>query len=329
MKILSTAIAIVAVLAAPVTTSLFLAPAAAGPAWLPTTAALADIPGPMLLLYQQAAAVRCPPAPPSAPDGLPWPVLAAVGKVETDHGRNVAVSSAGARGPMQFMPATWAAYGVDGDGDGIADIMNPADAVHGAAHYLCASGAGNSVSLRDAIFAYNHATWYVDLVLEHAARYAVLATAIAGADVQALLASPRLVLTPAARADLANGLIDPRLVALLGAATQRHVIYISVFKTGHTKYVAGTRTVSNHYCGQAADIFAVDGDSVRASSPSARAFTEWLASIVSAPPEMIPGPLRPSEVGSPWGDLDLPGFFTNAAHADHVHLGFGPRCADV
>ena len=105
--------------------------------------------------------------------GLSWRVLAAIGQVESDHGRNVGPSSAGALGPMQFMPATWASYGVDGDGDGKADIMNPYDAVPAAALYLCRNGAGRGgQALYDAIFNYNHADWYVREVLALAARYA-------------------------------------------------------------------------------------------------------------------------------------------------------------
>jgi len=104
--------------------------------------------------------------------GLSWKVLAAIGQVESDHGRNVGPSSAGALGPMQFLPSTWASYGVDGDGDGKADIMNPYDAVPAAALYLCRNGAGRGgQSLYDAIFNYNHADWYVREVLALAARY--------------------------------------------------------------------------------------------------------------------------------------------------------------
>ncbi|MDT7551357.1 MAG: hypothetical protein QOE84_3751 [Actinomycetota bacterium] len=104
--------------------------------------------------------------------GLRWQVLAAIGQVESGHGRNVGPSSAGALGPMQFMPATWAYSGVDGDGDGKADIMNPYDAVPAAALYLCRAGAANGEQgLYDAIFSYNHADWYVKLVLDLAARY--------------------------------------------------------------------------------------------------------------------------------------------------------------
>jgi hypothetical protein len=104
--------------------------------------------------------------------GLAWQVLAAIGQVESGHGRNVGPSTAGALGPMQFMPATWAFSGVDGDGDGKADIMNPYDAVPAAALYLCRAGAANGTQgLYDAIFSYNHADWYVKMVLDLAARY--------------------------------------------------------------------------------------------------------------------------------------------------------------
>jgi hypothetical protein len=104
--------------------------------------------------------------------GLPWQVLAAIGQVESGHGRNVGPSSAGALGPMQFLPSTWAFSGVDGDGDGKADIMNPYDAVPAAALYLCRAGAANGAQgLYDAIFSYNHADWYVKEVLALAARY--------------------------------------------------------------------------------------------------------------------------------------------------------------
>ncbi|MGI8333117.1 lytic transglycosylase domain-containing protein [Actinomadura scrupuli] len=120
--------------------------------------------GSYLDLYKRAA-TTCP--------GLSWTVLAAIGQIESDHGRNAGPSSAGALGPMQFMPATWKAYGVDGDGDGKADIMNPFDAVPGAAKYLCANGAGGGGRrLYNAIFRYNHADWYVQKVLNLAKAYA-------------------------------------------------------------------------------------------------------------------------------------------------------------
>lgn len=104
--------------------------------------------------------------------GLSWKVLAAIGQVESGHGRNIGPSTAGALGPMQFLPTTWAEAGVDGDGDGKADIMSPYDAVPAAALYLCRNGAARGEQgLYNAIFSYNHADWYVKKVLDLAARY--------------------------------------------------------------------------------------------------------------------------------------------------------------
>ena len=104
---------------------------------------------------------------------LPWTLLAGIGMEETGHGRTTATSTAGAQGLMQFMPDTWARYGVDGDGDGRADIGNDADSAMSAANYLTASGVttGGAGGVRRAIYAYNHATWYVNDVLYYAQAY--------------------------------------------------------------------------------------------------------------------------------------------------------------
>jgi Transglycosylase SLT domain len=95
--------------------------------------------------------------------GVPWQVLAAINEVETDYGRDLSVSSAGAEGWMQFLPSSWATYGVDANGDGFKDPYNPADAIFAAARYLRAAGATSD--LRGAIFAYNHSRAYVESVL--------------------------------------------------------------------------------------------------------------------------------------------------------------------
>jgi murein DD-endopeptidase MepM/ murein hydrolase activator NlpD len=95
--------------------------------------------------------------------GIPWQVLAAINKIESNFGRNMGPSSAGAVGWMQFMPDTWLRWGTDGDGDGLADPWDPEDAVFAAARYLAATGGSTDISR--AIFAYNHAQWYVDEVL--------------------------------------------------------------------------------------------------------------------------------------------------------------------
>ncbi len=92
-----------------------------------------------------------------------WHVLAAVGGVESDHGQNVGPSSAGAMGPMQFLPSTWTEYGVDGNGDGEANIMDPEDAIPAAASYLQSGGAPEDWYA--ALYTYNHAGWYVREVL--------------------------------------------------------------------------------------------------------------------------------------------------------------------
>ena len=112
---------------------------------------------PFLLPIYQAAGMQY---------GIRWEVLAGINEIETDYGRNLNISSAGALGWMQFMPATWEQYGVDANRDGVKDPFNPVDAIFAAARYLKA--AGGDTDIRRAIFAYNHADWYVDSVLMRA-----------------------------------------------------------------------------------------------------------------------------------------------------------------
>jgi len=109
---------------------------------------------PFLIPIYQAAGIEY---------NVPWQVLAAINEIETDYGRNLSVSSAGAVGWMQFLPSTFKQWGVDATGDGIADPYNPVDAIFTAARYLHAAGASTNIST--AIFAYNHASWYVQSVL--------------------------------------------------------------------------------------------------------------------------------------------------------------------
>ncbi len=109
---------------------------------------------PFLLPIYQAAGIEY---------DVPWQVLAAINEIETDYGRNLSVSSAGAVGWMQFLPSTWKKYAVDATGSGYADPYNPVDAIFTAARYLQAAGA--SKNLPKAILAYNHAQWYVQSVL--------------------------------------------------------------------------------------------------------------------------------------------------------------------
>jgi len=124
---------------------------------------------PFLLPIYQAAGIQY---------GIRWEVLAAINEIETDYGRNLNISSAGALGWMQFMPATWKAYGTDANRDGKKDPFNPVDAIFAAARYLRAAGADQD--LRRAIFAYNHADWYVESVLMRARLIGGLPTDLIG-----------------------------------------------------------------------------------------------------------------------------------------------------
>lgn len=129
-----------------------------------------DIPASYLALYQ-AAAANCP--------GLSWAVLAGIGKVESDHGRSQlpgvhhGANYAGAQGPMQFLPATFAQYATPPPPGGVdpPSPFDPADAIHAAARMLCTNGARNSTDLHAAIWNYNHSDAYVTHVLDQARRY--------------------------------------------------------------------------------------------------------------------------------------------------------------
>jgi cell wall-associated NlpC family hydrolase len=147
-------------------------PATAAPAGLDGAAtgiAIAGIP-PQYLMWYMDAARTCP--------GLPWSVLAGIGEAESDHGRSPlpgvhsGANSAGAEGPMQFEPATFAQYATGPDRP--PSPYDPADAIYTAAAMLCASGArgGSPAGIEQAVFAYNHAQWYVNEVMSWAARYA-------------------------------------------------------------------------------------------------------------------------------------------------------------
>ena len=157
----------------------FLGGAPAGPP--ASAAATATIPPAMLALYQQAAAT-CP--------GLPWTVLAAIGTVESDNGRSnlpgvhAGANAAGAEGPMQFLPATFAAYAepVPPGGAEPPSPYDPTDAVYAAARLLCANGGENGSDLAGAIFSYNHSAAYVQQVLALAQSYGGLTAVVVDAS---------------------------------------------------------------------------------------------------------------------------------------------------
>ncbi len=112
-----------------------------------------SIPPFLLPIYQAAGAAY----------GIPWQVLAAINEVETDYGRDLNVSSAGAEGWMQFLPSEWSQYGVDVNNSGYEDPYNPADAIFAAARYL--KDAGGDSDIRAAVLSYNHSQAYVESVM--------------------------------------------------------------------------------------------------------------------------------------------------------------------
>lgn len=320
--------------------------AAGGP---PSQTALEEIPPAYLVAYQEAAA-SCP--------GLPWTILAAVGWIETGHGtfgaattgedgtvtppivgialdgsndtKAIRVPAGGspwhddptwdhAVGAMQFLTGTWAAWGVDASGDGVADPHNAFDAIWTAARYLC--GPDEAVtSVDDALFAYNRSIAYRDEVKAKAATYGLI-TPLAGipGDAATVLGHPNIRLDPHAQADLEAGLIDARVIAALTtAADHGFVLGVGVMKTGHHQFVRGTTTISNHWYGRAVDIHSVNGSPVTAANTDAWFLARFLLSL--------PQPVRPAELGHPWGAdpvlLGQTGSFSDADHARHLHVAY-------
>jgi hypothetical protein len=285
-----------------------------GTGYRPSRAALADIPARYLRLYLTAGRRY----------SLDWAILAGIGSIESHHGRlrapgvRTGANFAGAMGPMQFLGATFRAYGIDGNQDGRTDVYDPADAIPGAARLLRANGAPRDY--RRAIFAYNHADWYVEDVLAAAARYRGalrgaraddLARIRANRDnVAALLRNRRITLTPLQRADLQSGTIDPRLVTILTALAGDHTIVVTALKSDHAP---GT----NHEAGRAADIGSVDGSLCHGSrhGPCARV-VRWLAHVR--------GDLRPTELIYAWDPdpVDPRDFADPLGHHDHIHIGW-------
>jgi hypothetical protein len=264
------------------------------------------IPSALLPTYLSAAG-RC--------EGLDWTVLAAIHRLETNFGTGKATSAKGAQGPMQFMPTTFGTYGVDGNGDGAADINDVTDAVFSAANMLCANGAGDPSQLAKAIWNYNHSGVYVAHVLALANSYGVVTVAagVAGASPAELLANRRVTITANAQGDVENGLVDPRLLTLLEALSRTHTLTVTVFKTGHSMRTT-SGSISNHYYGRAADISVVDGVPVSSSNVAARGLVLELVALK--------GPLRPTEVGHPFSDIRFSGGFTDSDHRNHVHVGY-------
>jgi hypothetical protein len=264
-----------------------------------------DIPPKMAKVYLQIADKY----------NLRWDILAAIGKVETGHCTNRATSSMGAVGCMQFMPATWGHYGRG------KDPYDPIASVDAAARYLIANGAPEDYET--ALFAYNHADWYVRKVLRQAALYRPLAIRreIQGIRIRALdstalyvLRSPRITMTPGQRADMQSGGIDARVLTTLMWIAKRHTITITSLRHDHS-------TGSNHTYGRAFDIGIVDGYTCAPYGrldPCGRLLIELGSVQGEAQSTELIGAFDPNSISEQWA-------WSQADHRDHIHVGWdGP-----
>ncbi len=276
-----------------------------GPTIKASAYAVGDIPAAYLALYVTAAAA-CP--------TLTWQVLAGIGKVESNHGRST---------------APWDTYG-----DGTpTHVYDPHYAIPAAAHLLCANGLATphpppddpcptvtgTPAQHHAIKRYNNACWYVHQVLTLATRYTTTPTPAPATDpfVVALAHHPHLHTTRSGGCnpapDLASGNLDLRVTSLLTVLADHWQLRISCVHTGHSTYVHGTHRISNHTVWRAVDIDQVNGQPVSPHSPTAHALVAWL--------DHLQGPLRPTEVGSPFPLGHRP-YFTDDGHTNHIHIGY-------
>lgn len=307
-------------------------------------------PGPLFLLpIYQAAAVQY---------GVPWEVLASINEVETNFGSNVAVSSAGAVGWMQFMPATWEAYGVDANLDGQSNPNDPVDAIFAAARYLHASGATRD--LPRAIFAYNHANWYVEKVLRRAKEMGdipedLLATLVAEGRTQAgairrttqspglidpdrtahtigrvllldderlrehVLADERIDIYGCGREDVRAGVTDRRVLETLVFLAHRKLEpSVTSLRCGHGYYTA-TGSVSEHSYGSAMDIARVNGLPILGNQGEGSVTDRAIRALLR-----LRGGLRPHQIISLMSYTGAPTALAMGDHDDHIHVGFAP-----
>jgi hypothetical protein len=222
------------------------------------------------------------------------------------------------RGPLGISEASWSSFAVDGDGDGVVRRQSPGDSAATLARVIWAAG-----DLRAGIFQHNHASWYIDEVLEQAktfegecrARTVAYSVALPGPSALPINWENLELSNPLELWDLQQGAVDPRVVTLIAAISQEHTIRISSLRSDHSMNTA-SGNVSNHYFGRAVDIAAIDGVACTVTDPGSPCglLAQALATIT---PDY-----RPTELIYCF-DPDGPGpAFAAADHCDHIHAGF-------
>jgi hypothetical protein len=292
-----------------------------------------------------------------------WQILAAINEVETDFGRNLRESSAGAIGWMQFLPSSWHRYGVDADGDGKRDPWDPVDAIFAAARYLHAAGAESS--LPNAIFAYNHAGWYVDQVIDRARFFAGLPDDLVSvltrqgfadtasikdklgkpsyldpnADLtmpgQALLLDDhnlrhvvlhdeQIQMYGCGRQDIVDNRIDDRVLATLEFLRLSKLDpTVTALECGHSFFTT-SGNVSEHSSGDAVDIAAINGTPILGHQGAGSITDDVVRHLLD-----LQGLMDPHQIITLMTYAGHDNTLALPDHANHVHVGFRPMVRDV
>jgi len=250
------------------------------------------------VLWQQAGAAY----------GIPWQVLASINKVESNFGQNMGPSSAGAVGWMQFMPSTWLRWGVDANGDGIADPWNATDAIYAAARYLAASGGETDIAR--GVFAYNHADWYVREVLDLARVYGQ------GGITQTVDLEQLQAKLDGARRDIVRA--NEQLLVAQDSEQQ----LTKVSQRLHARVDAAGLLSDRLAAQQRAVLYDVRVDAARATTDAARASLEQAQSDLASASQSAQDPSFAQGVGTLMGAASY--------HGDYVFpVGGGPQLVSV
>jgi Transglycosylase SLT domain len=249
-------------------------------------------------------------------DGV-W-ALAAAARLESDYGRGMSPEQMGVRGPLGIEEENWQRFAVDGDGDGKVKRESPGDSAATLARMIWASG-----DLRAGLFRHNHASWYVDEVIEEAEQMAGKCR-VRTVAYSVALPGPTSVPINWENVELSNslelldiqrGVIDPRILVLIAAISQDHTIQISSLRSDHSQYTS-SGNVSNHYFGRAMDIAAIDG------VPCTVTDVDGPCGTMTRALPSLPDGQRPTELIYCF-DADGPGpAWAAADHCDHIHVGF-------